>query len=269
MQQIQIQTISPGSICGFISNPRQHSVQDMAPVEVWWSRCLWRHKDELDHINQVVLNGGWWWWKLALKTTFSFAVWCQHIAVNSNHSSNIHRSDKHWPGLNLCSYFIYHLALFISPQIHILESGEVRVFSRNQEDNTSKYPDIISRIPKVKTAEHTARGGGSAPGRQASGCEPRLSTDGFYSVRVTTAHVYLPHSVFSFCHFPLTHLSCVCSPCASHLKAICSFLLSPLQSPGPTASHSVVSFLMFTQVWTFWSNKLFNSKLRVSEDLPG
>ncbi|KAG7525391.1 DNA ligase 1 [Solea senegalensis] len=35
-------------------------------------------------------------------------------------------------------------------QIHILESGEVRVFSRNQEDNTSKYPDIISRIPKMK-----------------------------------------------------------------------------------------------------------------------
>ncbi|KAF3857906.1 hypothetical protein F7725_011107 [Dissostichus mawsoni] len=35
-------------------------------------------------------------------------------------------------------------------QIHILENGEVRVFSRNQEDNTTKYPDIISRIPKVK-----------------------------------------------------------------------------------------------------------------------
>ncbi|XP_073177891.1 DNA ligase 1 isoform X2 [Lepidochelys kempii] len=35
-------------------------------------------------------------------------------------------------------------------QIHILENGDVHVYSRNQEDNTSKYPDIISRIPKVK-----------------------------------------------------------------------------------------------------------------------
>ncbi|XP_040181501.1 DNA ligase 1 isoform X2 [Rana temporaria] len=35
-------------------------------------------------------------------------------------------------------------------QIHILENGEVHVYSRNQENNTSKYPDIISRIPKVK-----------------------------------------------------------------------------------------------------------------------
>ncbi|XP_075461332.1 DNA ligase 1 isoform X2 [Ascaphus truei] len=35
-------------------------------------------------------------------------------------------------------------------QIHILENGEVHVYSRNQENNTTKYPDIISRIPTVK-----------------------------------------------------------------------------------------------------------------------
>ncbi|XP_068097108.1 DNA ligase 1 [Hyperolius riggenbachi] len=35
-------------------------------------------------------------------------------------------------------------------QIHILENGDVHVYSRNQENNTSKYPDIINRIPKVK-----------------------------------------------------------------------------------------------------------------------
>ncbi|XP_056397795.1 DNA ligase 1 isoform X2 [Hyla sarda] len=35
-------------------------------------------------------------------------------------------------------------------QIHILENGEVHIYSRNQENNTTKYPDIVSRIPQVK-----------------------------------------------------------------------------------------------------------------------
>ena len=34
-------------------------------------------------------------------------------------------------------------------QIHLKEGGEIRVYSRNSEDNTSKYPDIIARMPKV------------------------------------------------------------------------------------------------------------------------
>ncbi len=36
-------------------------------------------------------------------------------------------------------------------QIHVLEGGETRVYSRNSENNTTKYPDIIARMPKVSS----------------------------------------------------------------------------------------------------------------------
>jgi DNA ligase-1 len=32
-------------------------------------------------------------------------------------------------------------------QVHVLESGEVRVYSRNMEDNTGKYPDVAALFP--------------------------------------------------------------------------------------------------------------------------
>merc|ERR1719384_2464693 len=33
-------------------------------------------------------------------------------------------------------------------QIHLHEDGKVNIFMRNQEDNTTKFPDIIARLPK-------------------------------------------------------------------------------------------------------------------------
>lgn len=35
-------------------------------------------------------------------------------------------------------------------QIHLLEDGSVNIYSRNQENNTSKYPDIIARLDRTR-----------------------------------------------------------------------------------------------------------------------
>ena len=45
--------------------------------------------------------------------------------------------------------FGFSVAWLVSLQIHVLEDGSVHVFSRNQEDNTNKYPDIVHRMQAI------------------------------------------------------------------------------------------------------------------------
>jgi DNA ligase 1 len=35
--------------------------------------------------------------------------------------------------------------------VHKLDSGNVNVFSRNSEDMSKKYPDLVEQLPKVIT----------------------------------------------------------------------------------------------------------------------
>lgn len=35
-------------------------------------------------------------------------------------------------------------------QIHVADNGQVNIYSRNQENNTSKYPDIIKRFKNTR-----------------------------------------------------------------------------------------------------------------------
>jgi DNA ligase 1 len=36
-------------------------------------------------------------------------------------------------------------------QVHLLDDGSVQVFSRNSENNTGKFPDVVKLIPMVRT----------------------------------------------------------------------------------------------------------------------
>lgn len=35
-------------------------------------------------------------------------------------------------------------------QVHMLEGGEIAVFSRNSENMSAKYPDLVEQIPRVR-----------------------------------------------------------------------------------------------------------------------
>lgn len=37
-----------------------------------------------------------------------------------------------------------------------MENGSVHIYSRNQENNTSKYPDIVSRMPAALGSDVTS-----------------------------------------------------------------------------------------------------------------
>lgn len=47
---------------------------------------------------------------------------------------------------------VFHCRFHLT-QIHIADDGSVSIYSRNQENNTSKYPDIIGRIGSMKGPE--------------------------------------------------------------------------------------------------------------------
>lgn len=40
--------------------------------------------------------------------------------------------------------------------MHKLENGEVKIFSRNSEDMTSKYPDLIQALPAAIKSDVTS-----------------------------------------------------------------------------------------------------------------
>lgn len=39
-------------------------------------------------------------------------------------------------------------------QVHLLENGEIAVFSRNSENMSAKYPDLVESVPRVSTLRY-------------------------------------------------------------------------------------------------------------------
>jgi len=40
-------------------------------------------------------------------------------------------------------------------QVHLLENGEIAVFSRNSENMSAKYPDLVEQVPRVSARRST------------------------------------------------------------------------------------------------------------------
>jgi DNA ligase-1 len=38
-------------------------------------------------------------------------------------------------------------------QVHMLEGGEIAVFSRNSENMSAKYPDLVEQVPRASTLD--------------------------------------------------------------------------------------------------------------------